>query len=509
MSKTVYQVVYLHEYVNNRKDFHGTDDEYHLYFMKNYQKEFVDHCSIRFEHPIDKKTVWLVVDYQSQHFQIPTYFKFIFFLQKSVYGMSQAPDMIVDWNILHDGVLAIEISIHSQVIEKNPIQLPEKYPSQLKYLTIFVCEQTLKIGKLPNTLSSLLLIMMDTENGFIEEGAIPESVETLYINTINQPITKNLLPKNLKNFKYLWSLPSLTPGSLPDSLEYFEYPDDEIEYLQGILPERLKYLKINGNFVDLIKYQHFLPQYLEYLHINLSDIEDFEEQFVFTRGILPLHLKTLVIESNVPDQITYRFEPGSLPEGLIRLEVDISHDQKFEEGVLPSTLEILLMGYLYDCIPDIHLFPPSLKYISNKAHEYEIELQHDNLPFMKCMYQCIQELNRKTLSDLKAIYNLKQLMMTQKMKLESTEPPKKKRVHISKNNIIDTILSNPIVNHKIWNYLKPERELIYHDLQGYRPFTMDIQFDYTFHPSWKEPKFFIEEDEEEDPSEYDAPPSSF
>jgi hypothetical protein len=51
---------------------------------------------------------------------------------------TQVPDMVVDWNIIHDNVLGIFIKMDSRVIEKNPIQIPDKYPSQLKYLTIFI-----------------------------------------------------------------------------------------------------------------------------------------------------------------------------------------------------------------------------------------------------------------------------------------------------------------------------------------------------------------------------------
>lgn len=508
MKKTTYQVVYLNEYVNNRTDFQGTDDEYHSFFLKNNIKELIDNYPIDFEHPIDKKTVWLVVDIQSQHIQVPTYFQYVLFFQY-MFGMTHIPDMVVDWSIIHDNVLGIFIKMDSRLIEKNPIQIPEKYPSQLKYLTIFICEQTLKIGQLPNTLTSLCVIMLDTDNGFIEEGAIPESVEKLYINSINQPITKDLLPKNLKNFNYLWSSQSLTPGSLPDSLEYFEYPENETEYQAGILPEMLKYLKVGCNFLFLIKNPLFLPIHLEKLEIHFENLEDFEEdfedeidyEFVFTPGLLPSCLKSLMIESlnTCEEFITYRFEPGSLPEGLTHLEVDLTYDHKFEEGVLPSTLEVLLLGYYYDQEPDIHLLPPSLKYISNKVHENENS--HDNLDFMKSLFNLIEMLNKKTHFDLYVINNIKKLMMIDKMR----EPPKKKRIYTLKKNIVDTILTNPHINHKIWNYLKPERELIYHDLHGYHPETRDFQFQYLFHPDWKEPTFFIEE---EDPSEYDDLPSS-
>ncbi len=507
MKKTTYQVVYLHEYVNNRTDFQGTDDEYHSFFLKNYIKELIDNYPIDFEHPIDKKTVWLVVNKDSQHIQVPKYFQYVLFFQY-MFLKTEVPDMVIDWNIIHDNVLGIFIKMDLRVIKKNPIQIPDKYPSQLKYLTIFICEETLKIGQLPNTLTSLCLIMLDTVNGFIEEGAIPESVEKLFINMINQPITKDLLPKNLKNFNYEWCSENLTPGSLPDSLEYFEYPENETEYEPGILPEKLKHLKIGCIFLVLIKNPQFLPIYLEKLEIHFENLEEFEEhfedeidyEFIFTPGLLPPHLKRLKIESldTCDDYITYRFEPGSLPEGLTHLQVDKTYDFKFEEGVLPSTLKVLLLGYYYDQIPDIHLLPPSLKYICN---QYNVdENSHDNLAFMKSLFDLIEMLNKKTHLNLYLINNFKKLMMI-KMNIDSHEPPKKKRIYTPKKNIVDTILTNPLIHQKIYNYLKPERELIYHDLCGIRPQTKDIQFQYSFHANMKKAILFIEEDENEDQSE--------
>ncbi len=470
--------------------------------------------------------VYLMVDKNSYQIPIPRIFKNIFY-SHSFYTHGEFQ---VNWSLLHDFVEDIHMNIHSNTFSTSPMEIPSKFPKNLKCLTIYYHEPILRVNTFPDNLNELQIIFCSDEI-IIEDGAIPHSIQKLTMNKIQQPITKELLPDNLE-YLYIKNISTtIQPGTLPDSLKTFKTPHIyEGEIQMNMFPENLEYLVIKPSFMDIMKHG-LLPRNLKKLEFDLDE-DDFD--ITFEEGLLPPTLEWLNIACTMG--CYYSFEPGGLPEGLKTLILCDCEDgpAKFTEGILPSTLENLYLNYCYEHELDIHLFPPSLKYITNQLEEASNYDAHTNINFCYQLYKYIETLNKETRPVLEGWDNYQKLLSIDTNKDSSSLPPIKKcrsMIQQSTPSILETLQHNLLIQSKVMEYLKPKRDIICYDIYGFfsesplnlNYFTLHDRYslpDVYLHPKLKfdendqiseneQDNSFIweeeEEEEEEDPSEYDEP----
>ncbi len=486
-----------------------------------------DICGI----PNRPDTVYLMVDTDSYQIPIPKCFKNIFYSQSS---HKQLPFQ-VNWNLLHDDVENIHMDIFSYTLDMYQVQIPDKFPKSLKYLTIYYHEPILRVNIFPDSLIYLKIIFCSQEIQ-IEDGGIPRGVQKLIMNKIQQPIRKELFLSNIKYLQIDDISHAVLPGSLPDSLKIFKTPHVYEEGFQmNMLPENLEYLIIRASFMGIVEHG-LLPPNLKKLEF---DLEEDDIEITFEEGLLPPTLEWLKIACTMG--CYYSFEPGGLPEGLKTLILCDTEEgpPKFTEGILPSTLENLYLNYCYEHEIDIHLFPPSLKYITNQVDEASNYEAHTNVNFCYHLYKYIETMNQQTRPLIEGWDNYQKLLLMDFDEETSSPPPRKRGsgvIRKSTPNIFKTLQYNLLLQSKIMEYLKPERDIIQYDIHGFFAECEKNIIYFTLHDRYSLPKTFIhpklkfdindniledeednsflyeneeeEEEEEEDPSEYDEASSS-
>jgi hypothetical protein len=494
-------------------------------------KQWVDKNLIEktYGKPSRPKMVYLMVDTDSYQIPIPHCFRNIFYSQSS----HKRLPFQVDWNLVHDDVEDIHMDIFSYTLDMYQIQIPDKFPKSLKYLTIYYHEPILRANTFPDSLIELRIIFC-SEDIQIENSAIPKNVQKLIMNKIEQPITKDFFPINLRYLQINNISEPILPGSFPDSLKIFKTPhiyDDGFQV--NMLPENLEYLIIRPSFMGIVEHG-LLPPNLKKLEFDLNE-DDIE--ITFEEGLLPHTLKWLKIACTMGCK--YSFEPGGLPEGLKTLILCDCEDGpvKFTEGILPSTLEKLYLNYCYEHEIDSHLFPPSLKYITNQIEEASNYEGHTNVDFCYQLYKYIESMNQQTRPLIEAWDNYQRLLLINFDEETSSPPPRKRGCGIiqkEESNIFKTLQYNLLLKFKIMEYLKPERDIIQYDIHGFFKECAKNVIYFTLHDRYSLPETYIhpklqfdeddhiledeednsfifeneEDKEEEDPSEYDETPAS-
>lgn len=146
------------------------------------------------------------------------------------------------------------------------------------------------------------------------EGMFPDSVECIVMGfNFNQPIARNILPRNLKEL-YLGTAFNIPIGG-------------------GVLPEGLHTL-VFGHFHECEIGENVLPRTLRELVLG----ESFDREI--RKGVLPRDLESLTFGYAFNKHISQ----GILPEGLVRLSFGGMFDRPIPPGILPKSLRYISFG---------------------------------------------------------------------------------------------------------------------------------------------------------------------
>ncbi len=436
--------------------------------------------------------LYLEVDTDSYQIPIPHYFKNIIYSVFSDGLLShEQKSFHVDWSLLHDSVQIIDMFISPEILDINPIQIPDKFPSNLRSLNIVYHKPILRVNTFPDSLIRLE-INFYSEDIQIEDGAFPKGIRTLIMNKIQQPITKKIFPSNLRYLQIENISHPILPGSLPDSLKTFITPHLYKEGFQkNMLPENLEYLVIHPSFMGIV--EHGLPPNLKRLKFDF-DLEknEYYDKITFDEFLLPSSLEWLEIVWGYA--LSYEFKPGGLPEGLKTLILCNSDGglAKFTEGILPSTLENLHLNCYYGHEIDSFLFPSSLKYISTKIGPTYFE--YSNVNFCYQLYKYIENMNQQTRPYITGWDNYRRLLSMYSDEETSSHPPLKKACGViqkADSNIFKTLQYNLLLKSKIMDYLKPERDIIQYDIHGLLAECEKNVIYFTLHDRYSLPETYI------------------
>ncbi|CAE6933286.1 unnamed protein product [Symbiodinium sp. CCMP2592] len=157
-------------------------------------------------------------------------------------------------------------------------------------------------------------------NQVLEEGALPESLETLcFGHNFNSTLRRGVLPQRLVCLTFGWNF-----NSLLDT---------------GVLPKGLKQLRFGRCFNQPLQ-QNVLPEGLETLSFDQGNFNCSVFNCSVNAGELPNGLKHLTFGPSFNQPL----EPGVLPEGLKTLTLGMSFKKPLKHGALPSTLTSLCLS---------------------------------------------------------------------------------------------------------------------------------------------------------------------
>lgn len=233
--------------------------------------------------------------------------------------------------------------------------------------------------RIPSNLVSLKL--PGTVNGFLTPNMFPDTLEELDLGGVVQPITRGILPKNIRILK-LWSVTSV--DGLPYNVEELYIPGGFNESLNGIIPNSVKELYLGdmfntpilpgdlphgltklvlGEYFDQPLLQRVLPDNLEEIHFGKYFRKPFEAY------VLPPNLKRLYILDNPVRRLSSSpVRTVSGPSSNVRERIPFD-SYVFARGVLPSTLSHIVTH-------------PGLK-VSNRSYIPEsVTLIYPNQPNM-------------------------------------------------------------------------------------------------------------------------------
>ncbi|KAH0485670.1 MAG: uncharacterized protein KVP18_000910 [Porospora cf. gigantea A] len=282
----------------------------------------------------------------------------------SVHMFTGLPDTLVSLSLPDEFNESLEnllpsclASLHLGDLFNHPL---ECLPSSLTILSLGIdFDQPIPPGALPPTLKCLMMGSLfgnDIGVGVLPDGLLHLTLPCLADGQLLE-FPLEAVPKSIRVIDDLgaqivtWRLDE---GVLPDLSSLILTDSFSVSFAEARLPSSLRCLHLGSSYAERLT---CLPN-LTVLDMWFSD----EWNYTIEPGTLPATLKVL----RLPSSFKHRLTAGSLPGGLLHLELGEEYDLCLGPGVLPHRLEVMCLG---DPLPTIEEgFLPSSLQVLGAAH---------------------------------------------------------------------------------------------------------------------------------------------